>query len=261
MGKQLVIRSWNMQGSGRKKILYLNPTVGNTILMCQESGPPHTKGFSKGNIYKSYKCLGSYVDQAAENQRCTTSVLATQDIAAQITTTPFEVTNRYSIITRPLVRAVINMNENIYIYTYHATASEYSSVAEIIEILKGIINKRNKDDKWIFIGDFNSEPKDYLHYVPSKCLFPKSFNHICIPNSTISRSTIWYTCALIYHEDPTQGITFINNNSLRRRRFLDFAFVSINMESHIKNMYNDFVINENMILSDHNCISLLLDFN
>lgn len=266
----LRILSWNMCGNGSKKIAYIQPyRDSQVVLVCQESGNPYKEeGLQQGHTYGDYVCLGAFKDEAAKNLRCTTSVLisckacsayGTQscrqcDVGNHMHASYFYITNRVNIITRPCVKITYNRKIQIDIYTYHATANGFSSTVEIIEIINAIAKENNPNKRWILIGDFNANPEDFADHKCNKYdkLKPQHFIPFEFLGKSLDGSPQKNLCFMLYPNGFTQ----------RSCNTFDYAFVS-------PQIVNDNIIfdianipvkdNNNCYLSDHNCISLLLN--
>ena len=271
MNNFLRIRTWNMQGGGASKIAYIQPRLDRkVILLCQESGVPNTTGFQRGERYGEYLCLASSVDAAAYNQRCTTSVFVTCDACSAHNTiycgrcdifrhmpiTTYEATNRMNIITRPYLKVTYNREVCIDIYTYHATANRNSSVVEVIEIIKSIMDYGGNKN-WILLGDFNAEPWDFESYTPFD-LHAGQFNCMIFRTETRTRVISEHICYMLYPHGHTQGANGYRTSTL------DYAFFSdtICNSGIIADITNYYITNEYRVpLSDHNSVSLLLNLN
>lgn len=245
--KYTTVHSWNMQGEGNTKIKNRTPQMRD-ILLLQETGAPNDKGFMPGNEYNGYRCILSKCDPAAKNKRCTTSILVSKDIEDMVTEKgAYSVTNGKNRVTRPLL--YINY-EDVYIYTYHATANISSSIAEMKYILRQMYKFKNK--YWMIMGDFNVIPTMLCDRMETVNNIKKGAAHVrllTINFVTTSRPKR-FQFYLLSSRRNTQGAG-------ARKRLFDYALVSKAIVED--NICDGYVRNRLQTNSDHNEIGLTIN--
>lgn len=247
-----------MQGWGsqygldaKKKALFktisgLKP--GNTIVMLQECGNPETTGLTQGekikiDSKKNFYCNINYPDPSADALRCSTAILGDEKLG-DISGEAFFPQG----VSRPVVCVEVG---NICFATIHAIANQSYSISEVKASLCLLAEKY---ERWILMGDFNSEPSDYTSEKPK----PEKLNSVTI-GGTESRPGL--ECKMIFSKKATQG-----PDGGRNRNF-DFAFVSKNFsddnflpfsESGTKVSNTQQTTPGSHYLSDHNLIGVRL---
>lgn len=247
------MQGWGSQYGDDEKISALfrsiqNVPEGSKIIMLQECGDPKVTHVTHDSIFTSpytnekFRCHANDTDPTAFVKRCSTAILASEELAVTSCGNFFP----YGI-SRPVVYVEI---DGICYATLHAIANSEDSV---LQVKSSIEKLSNQFADWVLLGDFNSQPWDYVDEPESEHL-----NNVLI-TGTQKRPGI--SCKMIFSDSPTQGA---NGN---RDTSLDFAFVSNSKNEENIGIYDGDskrVINiqqyteSGCSLSDHNLIGLEL---
>lgn len=259
---EVIIHSWNAQGSFRRKSSYLEGLLSNNkpnILLIQEEGTiGETKnkntGFETGDEFEigghTFQCIVAQRDPGALVSRCTTAIMLENSLIRHKTDQ-----NTYQReVARPLCYVLFG---DICIATLHAIANDSDSVTEVKNHLKYLSGcMEDKDERirdWILMGDFNSWPYRYDMDIKNHALRPEALvtYNKAYPICYEELSNYGRYCNIMIHGDPTQGPCG------RRENYLDYIFFSMLPAFHIINIYNRMVKDkEGNHISDHNLISL-----
>lgn len=253
MGLSMKVISWNTQGGAAEKLSALaavisewNPENEPCVIFIYEGGPSHSTGFPEGYYFDvnngRYSCIYVKAEGVAINKRCTTYMFTNVD--------PRYITNilRYQYGTYREA-AGIELNQAIRIYGVHAIANAGESVGQI----RNLIREIDKDIlPWMFIGDFNAEPNNFL--LPNDR--PEKVNGKQFSDGNMYQMQYYGShdrgqryCHIWVPDHETQGA-----NGVRTKR-LDFFFTDHSNWVNVLDVKNIYMKDSNNNhLSDHNLI-------
>lgn len=256
MSRQMKVVSWNAQGGAatEEKLNALMRVIAEEnsfhfpcVIFIYEAGPSGSTGFEQGDTYVfpnniTYTCIYAKKEDTAVNERCTTCVL-TNINPRNITNI---ITHQYNTYRETVG---IEYDEAVRIHGIHAIANRNESVTEIRELMREI----DQDVlPWMFIGDFNSCPDDFLLQNDTVSevggeLFSDGKMYQMQYDGTHDRNQKY--CNIWIPGYETQGAKG------KRKRKLDFFFTDDSNWIDVQNVKNIYMTDSNgNYLSDHNLI-------